>query len=137
MKPTRFALTAVTALAVAAGSTTITTPAQASTRPGVVIDYGYTTPVVKVRPKTIWPYKDVHYTKMRWSKLTSTKGYATGTQHINTCEPSCADANYISTKVTMTFTRVRKTSTHRKVFTRVRVTEIKTRKAWTLDLPLG
>ena len=62
---------------------------------------------------------------------------ATAVQHINTCVPSCADANYRNDRVQMSFSRVRRTSTHRLVFTRVRVTVIKTRKADTFALPLG
>jgi hypothetical protein len=112
-------------------------PAVAATKPGVVVDYGQTPPVVKIRPATIWPFSDIHYTAMHWTRLTSASGRATAVQHINTCVPSCADANYRNDKVQMSFSRVRRTSTHRLVFTRVRVTVIKTRKSQTLALPQG
>jgi hypothetical protein len=115
------------AFAVTASGIAVASPAYAVTKPGVV---------VKVKPKTIWPYSDLHYTKIHWTKLTGAKGYATAVRHVNTCVPSCADANYKNDKVRLKFTRVRTTSTHRSVFTRVRVTVIKTHKVSSHRLPL-
>jgi hypothetical protein len=73
---------------------------------------------------------------MRWTKLTDTTGYAFATRYINTCVPSCADANYQAAKVRLKFTRVRTTSTQRRVFTRVKVTTISTHRVSSHSLPL-
>ena len=106
--------------------TGLSAPATADTLPGVVVDYGMVTPVVKVRPSTFQPFKDIYYTSVRWSKLTSTMGYATGVRHINTCNPSCADANYITDRVSMKFTKVRMTPTKKRAFSQLQVTVVDT-----------
>ncbi|GAA3948119.1 hypothetical protein [Actinoplanes auranticolor] len=129
-------LAAVVACAITVGSTLMATPASAAAKPGVVINYWSTPVVVKIKPKTIEPFKDMYYTKVNWTKLTGSMGYATSIRHINLCKPSCADANYMTERVSMKFTRVRTTSTNRRVFTQVRVTAMKTHKTETHSLPL-
>ncbi|MEU4222373.1 hypothetical protein [Actinoplanes sp. NPDC026623] len=124
---------AAAATIVVAFSGLIASPAQAAAaKPGVVVDYDYHT--VKVKPKTIWPYKDINFTKIHWTGLNGSAGYATAVQNVNTCIPNCAEANYKHTKVKLKFTRVR-SSDCRKVFTRVRVTEVKSKRVRTLTLP--
>lgn len=126
-------LAAVTTAAVVALSGLSAAPALAAApKPGVVVDYAEHT--VKVKPKTIRPFKDMYLSKVRWTKLTTSTGYATAVQNVNTCKPSCADANYKRTKVRLKFTRVR-LSDCRKVFTRVRVTEVKSHRTKTHTLP--
>jgi type 1 fimbria pilin len=126
-------LAAVTTGVVVAFSGLSAGPALAAKpKPGVVVDYQYHT--IKVKPKTIEPFKDLYFTKVRWTKLTNSTGRATAVQNFNTCLPSCAEGNYKRTKVTMKFTRVR-SSDCRKVFTRVRVTEVKSHRAKTYRLP--
>jgi hypothetical protein len=110
--------------------------AEAAAKPGVVVDYGNDPVVVKVKPKTIWPYSDLHYSNIHWTKLTNSTGYATAIRHINTCVPSCADANYRNDKVRLKFTRVRTTTTHKRVFTWLRVTVARTHKVSSHALPL-
>ncbi|MCY1141032.1 hypothetical protein OWR29_23795 [Actinoplanes sp. Pm04-4] len=129
-------LAAAIACAITAGSSLVAAPASAAAKPGVVVNYWSTPVVVKVKPKKIEPFKDLYYTNIKWTKLTSSTGYATSIRHINSCEPSCADANYVTQKVSMKFTRVRTTSTKRRVFTQVRVTVLKTHKTETHALPL-
>jgi hypothetical protein len=101
-------------------------------KPGVVVDYAHHT--VKVKPKTIRPFKDMYFSSVRWTKLTTSTGHATAVQNVNTCRPTCADANYKRTKVRLKFTRVRP-SDCRKVFTRVRVTEVESHRTKNHTLP--
>ncbi|WP_328471952.1 hypothetical protein OHA21_08590 [Actinoplanes sp. NBC_00393] len=123
-----------TAATLALSAVAVATPAQAAApKPGVVADYAYHK--IKVKPKTFRPYKDVYYSNVRWTSLTRTTGQATATRNVNTCVPSCADANYKKTKVELKFTRVR-LSDCRKVFSRVKVTEIKSRRVSTHALPV-
>ncbi|GAA2674810.1 hypothetical protein [Actinoplanes palleronii] len=129
-------LTAVAAAAALAltGLVATTAPAQAAAaKPALVIDYGHHK--VKVKPKAIYPYKDLYFTGIHWTSLTSTTGYATATQNVNTCIPSCADANYKRTKVKLKFTKV-KLSDCRRVFSRVTVTQVKSKKVATHTLPV-
>jgi hypothetical protein len=131
MKLSRIAAAATVVAVAFAGLTA--SPAQAAAKPGVVVDYDYH--AVKVKPKTIRPYKDLNFTKISWTKLTGSTGYATAVRNVNTCVPNCAAANYTHTKVKLKFTRVR-SSDCRKVFTRVRVTEVKSKRVHTFALPI-
>ncbi|GAA2601234.1 hypothetical protein GCM10010435_95780 [Winogradskya consettensis] len=130
----RAAVAATAAVIVSAGL--FAGPADAAAaKPAVVVDYGSAKVVTKVKPKTIRPYKDVSYTSVHWTKLTGSTGYATAVRKVNTCVPDCATGKVKSDKVSLKFTRVRKASNHRNVFTRVRVTVIKTHKVTTHALP--
>jgi hypothetical protein len=124
------------ACAVAVSGLAVSSPAEAAAKPGVVIDYLRTPVQVRVKPKEIQLFKDLYYTHIRWTTLTSKTGYAFADREVNTCDPSCAEANYIVTKVRLRFTRVRTTSTHRRVFTRVKVTTLAGRKIDSHALPL-
>ncbi|MET8152569.1 hypothetical protein ACIBSW_16120 [Actinoplanes sp. NPDC049668] len=130
MKLSRLAAAATVVAVAFAGLTA--SPAQAAAKPGVVVDYAYHQ--IKVKPKSIRPYKDLDFSKLRWTSLTASTGYATGVQNVNTCIPDCAAGNYRHTKVKLKFTRVR-SSDCRKVFTRVRVTEVKSKRTKTYALP--
>jgi len=117
---------ALTGLAVAAG------PAEATAKTGVV---DYDSHQVKVKPKRFQPYKDLYFSNVHWTRLTSTTGYATGAQNENTCIPDCAHANYKRIKVTLKFTNVKHSNGHR-VFSRVKATEIKSKRTHTWKLPV-
>ncbi|MEU4428651.1 hypothetical protein AB0F81_49205 [Actinoplanes sp. NPDC024001] len=133
MKLNRLAAVATAATLTFAG-VAVAGPAEAAPRkPGVVVDYAYHT--IKQKPKTIRPYKDVFYSNVRWTSLTKTTGSATATRNVNTCVPSCAEGNYKKTKVKLKFNRVR-LSDCRKVFSRVKVTVIKTKKTYAHPLPV-
>lgn len=126
-------LAAVTTAVVVASAGLSAGPAQAATpKPGVVVDYADHT--VEVKPKTIRPFKDLYFSSVRWTKLTTSTGHATAVQNVNTCQPSCADANFKRTEVTLKFTRVRP-SDCRPVFTRVRATEVSSHRTTTHVLP--
>ncbi|WP_305788131.1 hypothetical protein [Symbioplanes lichenis] len=130
MKVTHGAVAAALALTGVA----VASPAQAAApKPGVVVDYAYH--AVKVKPATFYPYKDLYFSSVKWTSLGRTTGYATAVQNVNTCKPSCADANYKRTKVKLKFTTV-KLSDCRKVFSKVKVTEIKSKKVRTFALPV-
>jgi hypothetical protein len=132
MRLTRLA--ALTTVVVVAFSGLIAGPAQAAApKPGVVVDYAYHK--IKVKPKTIQPFKDLSFSKIRWTSLTKSTGRATAVRNVNTCVPDCAAGNFKRTKVTLKFTRVR-SSDCRKVFTRVRVTEVKSHRVKTYKLPV-
>jgi hypothetical protein len=107
-------------------------PAQAAAKPGVVVDYAYHT--IKVKPKKVRPFEDLDFSNIHWTRLTGSTGYATAIQNFNTCIPSCAAGNYKHTAVKLRFSRVR-SSDCRKVFTRVRVTEVKSKRTHTFTLP--
>ena len=133
MKPHRFAAV-TTATVLALTGVAAAGPAEAAARkPGVVVDYDYHK--IKVKPKTFRPYKDVYFSGVRWTKLTKSTGKATAVQHINTCVPDCAAGNYRKARVSLKFNRVR-LSDCRKVFTRVKATEVKSRKTRTFRLPV-
>ncbi|MBG0564106.1 hypothetical protein [Actinoplanes aureus] len=132
MKPHRLAAVA-TAAALTLTGISVAGPAEAAAKPGVVVDYDYDK--IKIKPKNFRPYKDVHFSNVRWSSLTRSTGYATAVQNVNTCIPDCAAANYEKTKVKLKFNRVR-LSDCRKVFSRVKVTEVKSKKSRTLHLPV-
>jgi hypothetical protein len=132
MKLTRLA--ALTTVVVVAFSGLVAGPAEAAaSRPGVVVDFAYHK--IKVKPKTIQPFKDLYFSKLRWTTLTKSTGRATGVQNMNTCVPDCSAAHYKRTKVKLKFTRVR-LSDCRKVFTRVRVTEVKSHRVRTYHRPV-
>ncbi|WP_067494977.1 hypothetical protein [Actinoplanes sp. TFC3] len=126
---------AVATCAVAFSGAVSAVPAAAAAKPAVIVDYGVTPAKVKVKPATFRPYKDVEFTSVHWTKLTATTGAATAVQRVNTCKPSCADGNYKSDKVTLTFSKVRSTPRHQKVFAQVKVTVTRTHKSTTLALP--
>jgi hypothetical protein len=75
--------------------------------PGVIVDYAVPQNV-KVRPSTFRPYKDVEFTHVHWTRLNATSGAATGTMRVNTCDPACASAHYVSEPATLTFRTVTK-----------------------------
>jgi hypothetical protein len=133
MKIQRLAAVA-TAAALLVTGLVVAGPAQAApAKPGVVVDYAYHK--VKVKPKTIIPFKDVYYSKVRWTSLSSTTGYATATRNVNTCKPDCAASNYKRTTVKLKFTKV-KLSDCRRVFSRVKETETRSKRTVTRKLPV-
>lgn len=130
----RLGVAATCAVVVATGL--LAGPADAAVaKPGVVVDYGSTKLIVKVKPTTIRPYKDISYTSIHWTTLTSTTGYATATRRVNTCVPYCAIGKIKLDKVQLKFTRVGKASNGKKVFTQVRVTVVRTHQVTTHRLP--
>ncbi|WP_306208460.1 hypothetical protein [Actinoplanes sp. RD1] len=112
----------------------VASPAQAAAaKPGVVVDYAYHK--VQVKPATFYPYKDLYFSSVKWTSLGTGTGSATAVQNINTCEPSCADANYRRTEVKLSFSTV-KLSDCKRVFSKVKVTEVKSKKVRTYALPV-
>lgn len=133
MKMHRLASVATAAALVVTGLA-VASPAEAApAKPGVVVEYGHHT--IKVKPKKIYAYKDVYYSNVRWTSLTSTTGYATATRNVNTCLPHCAAANFKRTKVRLKFTKVT-LSDCRRVFSRVRYTEVRSKRTGTHRLPV-
>ena len=123
-----------TAAALVVASLVAAGPAEAArAKPGVVVDYEYHK--IKVKPKTIYPFKDLYYSNVRWTSLSSTTGYATATRNVNTCKPSCAEGNYLHTKVKLKFTKI-KLSDCRRVFSRVKETEVRSKRTVTRPLPV-
>ncbi|MEU8819955.1 hypothetical protein [Actinoplanes sp. NPDC048796] len=133
MNKRRIALVVTTAALGVAGLATAGTAQAAPAGPGVVVDYAAHT--VKVRPASFQPYKDVNYTSVKWTALTSTTGDATAIRNINTCVPACAAGHYQHTRVKLHFTNV-KVSDGRRVFTRAQVTDLATKKTTTTALPV-
>ncbi|MEV4643118.1 hypothetical protein AB0J80_37850 [Actinoplanes sp. NPDC049548] len=132
MKIHRLAAVA-TAAALAVSGMAVGSPAQASAKPAVVVDYAYHT--VKVKPAAIWPFKDLNYSGIKWTSLTSTTGKATATRNVNTCKPTCAAGNYKHTKVKLTFSKVKLSDCHR-VFSQVKETVVSSKKTATRRLPV-
>ncbi|WP_285470984.1 hypothetical protein [Actinoplanes sp. NBRC 101535] len=69
------------------------------------------------------------------TSLSTPTGYATATRNVDTCKPSCADADCQRTSVKLKFTKV-KLSDCRRVFSRVTETEVGSAKKATRNLPL-
>jgi hypothetical protein len=116
----------------AQASTALASTALAAPATGVVTQYWQHT--VKVKPATIEPFSDLSFIGVHWTKLTRSSGAATAVQHVNTCSPDCAAGKYRNTAVRLAFSRV-VTSDCRPVFTRVKVTEIKSGRTATYSLP--
>jgi hypothetical protein len=82
-------------------------PMKGTQLPGVVsAGHGY---YVTYKPSTLelsgsgsW-----YFTRLRWTKLSRTTGYATAIEHSNDCEPNCAEGTFRTRKVTLKFSRVR------------------------------
>jgi hypothetical protein len=122
------------AAALALTGVAVASPAQAATaKTGVVVDYAYHK--VAVKPATFYPYKDLYFSSVKWTALGKTTGSATAVQNVNTCVPSCADANYKRTTVKLAFSAV-KLSDCKRVFSKVKVTEVKSKKTRTYALPV-
>lgn len=123
-----------TAAALGVTGVVATGPAHAApARPGVVVDYASHT--IKVKPKVVEPYKDLYYTGVKWTSLTSSTGRATATRNVNLCKPDCAAANYQRVRVRLTFTDV-KLSDCRRVFSKVKETEVRTGRTAVRRLPV-
>lgn len=120
------------AAALALSGLAVSAPAEAATRTGVVVHYWENK--VQVKPKQIEPFKDLIFQKVRWTKLTRSTGYATGVQRLNTCLPNCAQGKIVKTKVKLKFSRVRLSHCQR-VFTRMRVTQVKSHRIRVIKLP--
>ena len=78
--------------------------------PGVVTGCSYGKPYyVDFQPSSIDISCTTYwgYTSVKWTRLTMTSATATAIKHDNDCEPSCAEGEYHTEKVTLTFGRVR------------------------------
>jgi hypothetical protein len=100
----------MTAVALAANlflsPATEASPMAGSIRPGLLKSYDG---AYGFKPRSFNPSADgsLSFTRVLWGRLTPRVGYATATEHVNDCVPTCADGHFRVSRVALTFTAAR------------------------------